>query len=204
MVKFLVHGGRASSFSLSQAFAVIPTNLTEDAHFQLVETLLRAGAKGPGVDEELCHVATNPQRSERLIEILVRHGATVLEETLLGAVSQGWVETLQILLSGKVTAATCTAAIPLAMKVHDPLTRFNIMSLLLPPATATGTDNIEVSQAVITILQYTPEDLPLLRLLCEQGKPNINSHDSLAVELAIKVSSAVLCIFRQRIANYQL
>jgi hypothetical protein len=111
----------------------------------------------------------------------------VLEETLLGVVSQGWVQTLQTLLSGKVTPATCTAAIPLAMKIRDPLSRYHSIGLLLGPATASGTDNIEISQAVITLLQNEPEDTQLLRLLCQNGKANINAHEGLAVELATKV-----------------
>ncbi|TVY47022.1 Serine/threonine-protein phosphatase 6 regulatory ankyrin repeat subunit B [Lachnellula occidentalis] len=187
MIRFLAHEGRANSFSLSSAFAAIPPNLNEESHFLVVETLLRAGAKGPGVDDELHQVATKPQRSDRLVDILVRHGATVLEETLLDVVTQGSVETLKTLLSGNIAPATCTAAIPLAMKVHDPLNRYQIITLLLAPATAAGTDNVQVSQAVITLLQNTPEDNYLLRLLCQDGKANINAHEGLAVELATKL-----------------
>ncbi|TVY88566.1 Ankyrin [Lachnellula willkommii] len=187
MIQFLAHEGRATSFSLSNAFAAIPPNLSEESHFQVVETLLRAGAKGPGVDDELHQVAIGPHRSDRLVDILVRHGATVLEETLLGVVTQGSVETLKTLLSGNITPATCTAAIPLAMKLHHPLTRYSIIQLLLGPATAAGTDNIQVSQAVITLLQNTPEDTQLLSLLCQDGKANINAQEGLAIELATKL-----------------
>ncbi|TVY34018.1 Ankyrin [Lachnellula subtilissima] len=187
MTRFLAHEGRASSFSLSNAFAAIPPNLNEESHFLVVETLLRAGAKGPGVDDELHQVATRPQRSERLVDILVRHGATVLEETLLRVVTQGLVETLRTLLSGNIAPATCTAAIPLAMKVHNPFDRYQIIQLLLGPATAAGTDNVQVSQAVITLLQNTPEDNHLLHLLCQDGKANINAQEGLAVELATKL-----------------
>ena len=160
---------------------------------------MQAGAKGPGVDDELHQVATSPEKPDKLVEILVRNGATVLEETLLGVVSQGRVEILQTLLSGKVTPAICTAAIPLAMKIRDPFSRYQALSLLLGPATAAGADNLEVSQAVITLLQNEPEDIHLLRLLCQIGKANINAHEGLAVELATKVRNIQFQFFFQNV-----
>ena len=44
MVKFLAHEGRASTFSLSNAFAAIPPNLSEESHFSVVETLLQVSS----------------------------------------------------------------------------------------------------------------------------------------------------------------
>jgi ankyrin repeat protein len=187
MLKLLAVEGRPSSFSLSNAFSTMPSQVSEDSRFLIAETLLQAGAKGPGVNEELLHVVSGPQKSNRLAELLVKHGATVLDETLFSVISQGLVGSVQILLSGNVSPATCTAAIPLAMKIADPLGRYHIVQLLLAIAVSDGADNIEVSNALVTLLQNAPEDKPLLHVLCQLGKANINSHEGLAVELATKM-----------------
>lgn len=190
MLKFLAVDGRPSSFSLSNAFSTIPSQASEDARFLIAETLLQAGAKGPGVNEELLHVVSGPHKSNRLAELLVKHGATVLDETLFSVVSQGLVDLVKILLSGNVSPATCTAAIPMAMKISSPPDRYHIVQLLIAITVSDGTDNMEISNALIALLENTPEDIHLLRVLCQLGKANINSHEGLAVELATRVDNA--------------
>jgi len=189
MLKFLAVEGRPSSFSLSNAFSTMPSQASEDSRFLIAETLLQAGAKGPGVNEELLHVVSGPQKSNRLADLLVKHGATVLDETLFSVVSQGLVDSVKILLSGSVSPATCTAAIPLAMKISSPLERYHIIQLLVAIAVSDGADNIEVSNALVTLLQNTPDDIHVLRVLCQNGRANINSHEGLAVELATRLDN---------------
>ncbi|TVY80563.1 Serine/threonine-protein phosphatase 6 regulatory ankyrin repeat subunit B [Lachnellula suecica] len=183
MIQLLAFDGRPSAFSLSNAFSAIPP-LNEEAKFHVAEILLRAGAKGPGVDEELHQAVASHQKSNRLIELLVQYGATILDETLLSVVSQALVDTVRILLSGSVSPSTCTAAIPVAINIPDLPSRYHTLKLLIVHAISGGVENTEISQAVINLLQKSPEDFHLLRLLCEEGKANINAHEGLTVELA--------------------
>lgn len=190
MVKLLALEGDPSKFSLSQAFSSIPPNLTGDGHFLMVQTLLRGGATGPEVDEALHAAVTAHHKSHRLIEVLVQFKANVTEQTLVAAVSLGSTTILDILLTGNVTSSMCSSAIAEAMKLPPNATRFKIVKLLLEPATASGAEVKEISQAVIHILRNCPEDVELLDLLCRQGKANVNLEGGLAVVLATKHSDS--------------
>jgi ankyrin repeat protein len=185
MVNLLALEGRPSKFSLSKVFPLIP-KVNEERHFSIVRSLLNAGAEGPEVDAALCSAVTGQQRSRRLIELFVQKGANVNGQPLLMAVSQGSADILSILLTGNPSVGTCCAAITVAMKQHDKSTRFQLVRLLLPHATAAGAEGTAVAQAVIHIFQNSPEDLELLRLLCSEGKANINFQDGQAVVLATK------------------
>jgi hypothetical protein len=186
MVRILALEGNPSKFSLSHALASMPANLRGDDQFMLIDTLLRAGAQGPEVDAVLVDAVNDRPRSHRLIKLLVHNGAVVTDHTLYGIVSQGAVDILEILLQGKVPSPLCALAIPVAMKINKLRIRYETIKLLLGPATAQGTESPHVSQAVIDILQNCPEDKPLLLLLCRDGKANVNLHDGLAIELAMK------------------
>jgi hypothetical protein len=185
MVNLLALEGRPSKFSLSKVFPLI-SKANEERHFSIVRSFLNAGAKGPEVDAALCSAVTGKQRSRRLVELLVQKGANVNGQPLLMAVSQGNVDILKILLTGSPSVGTCCAAVTVAMKQHDKLTRFQLIRLLLPFATAAGSEGTAVAQAVIDIFQNSPEDLELLRLMCSEGRANINFQDGQAVVLATR------------------
>lgn len=186
MVKLLALEGAPSKFSLTKAFSSIPSNLSKDCHYLMVQTLLRAGTEGPEIETELHAAVVAQHKSNRLIELLVQNGANVSHETLSSAVKQGAVEIIKILLTGNVSAETCISAIDLAMKQHTHKVRYTIIKQLLGPASAVDGEIPWAAQAVIEILQNYPEDMPLLRLLCHEGKANINLHDGLAVVLAAR------------------
>ncbi len=185
MVDLLALEGRPSKFSLSKVFPQIP-KVNEERHFSMVRSLLDAGAEGPEVDAALCSAVTSQQRSKRLIELFVRKGANVNGQPVLMAVSQGNADILRILLTGNPSIETCAAAITVAMKQQDKSTRFRLIRLLLPYATSTGAEDSAVAQAVLDIFQNSPEDLELLRLLCSEGKANINFQDGQAVVFATR------------------
>jgi hypothetical protein len=184
MVRVLATEGRPSKFSLSKAFPLI-SDVNEECHYLMTQTLLDAGAEGPEVDLALRTAVTGKQRSRKLIELLVRSGANVNGQTLLMTVSWGNADILQILLSGNPSVATCSAAIPLAMKLQDKANRFHIIKLLLPHATTSGAEGKEIAEALIGLLQNSPEDAKLVRLLCQEGKANINFCHGQAVTLAV-------------------
>ncbi|KUJ18648.1 putative ankyrin repeat protein [Mollisia scopiformis] len=186
MVKLLALEGDPSKFSLAQAFAAIPPNISGDDHFLVVQTLLRGGAAGPEVDEALHAAVLSHRKAHRLIEVLVQFEANVTEETLLAAISQGSTKILDILLTGNIPASICAKRITTAMKLPMTAARFNIIKRLLGPATISNPEVPEVSQAVIDILKNCPDDMDLLDLLCRQGKANLNFEDGLAVLLATK------------------
>jgi ankyrin repeat protein len=190
MVKLLALEGAPLKFSLAKAFSSIPSKLSKDDHFLLVQTLLRAGAAGPEVEAAFLAAVSAQHKSTRLIEVFVHFGANINEQTLLAAVTQGNVEILKVLLSGNVPAATCSAAIPPAMKIRNLGGRFKTVRQLIGPATASGLEVAEISQAVIDIIQSTPDDLPLLSLLCREGKANVNFSDGLVVSEAVKQADA--------------
>jgi hypothetical protein len=186
MVKLLALEGAPSKFSLAKAFSSIPQNMSPANHFLVVQFLLRAGAEGPEVDAALHVAVTSMRKSNQLIELLVQYGAVISEKTLLSVVLQGSEVILKILLTGEVSAEACASAIASAITVHTHEVRYNIIELLLGPATAAGLESPWLTKAVIHILQNCPEDKILLHLLCVQGKANINLHDGLAVILATK------------------
>ena len=183
MVNILLEGMPSKS-SLSAAFLSIPPNIGGDNYLSLVQTLLRAGVEGPAVDEALVSAVSDEPKSHALIKLLVQNGAAVADQTLYAAVSQGLVDTLEILVTGKVPARNCSLAIPMAMKIRKGHVRYHTIRLLLGPSTASDAGSPEVTQAIIELLQDPPEDKTLLLLLCRDGKANINLHAGQAVELA--------------------
>ena len=188
MVKLLALEGLPSKFSLSKAFLSISPKISGDCRFLLVQTLLRAGTRGPEVDAELHTAVMSQQKSNRLVELLVQNGATISDEILSVTVKQGAVDILKVLLIGHVSIETCSTGIALAMKQHTHKVRYAIIKQLLEPISAAGIECPVVAESVIDLLQNCPEDLPLLRLLCHEGKANINWHDGLAVTLAVNNS----------------
>lgn len=186
MVKLLALEGGPSKFSLSKAFEAIPPRMSKNDHFLLIQTLLRARAEGPEVDAALHSAVTGQHKSIRLIDLFVQSGTKVMDETLLAAVAQGSPEVLKVLLSGNVSPLTCAAAIPVAMKIPHPPKRLSTIWALIGRATTTGSEVPEVSQAVVDVLQNCPEDKPLLKLLCREGKANINFDGGIVVCQAAK------------------
>jgi ankyrin repeat protein len=186
MAKLLALEGSPSKFSLTKAFSSIPPKLSKDSHYMMVHALLQAGAEGPEVDAALYAAVTAQHKSTRLIELLVQHTATVSNDILSSAVKQGAVDIIKILLTGNMSAETCASGIDLAMKQHTHKLRYTIIKQLLGPASNTDLETPWIAQAVIDILQNCPQDIPLLRLLCCEGKANINLYDGLAVVIAAK------------------
>ena len=174
MVKLLALNGQPSAFSLQKAFAAIPASLSKDNYYLMAQTLLRAGAVGPEVSAALHTAVVSQHKSPRLVQLFVEKHTQITDQTLFAAVSHGSVEILAILLSGNVSTAICSAAIPIAIKKHTTATRFRIIQLLLGRAKSSGEEVPEISQALIDILQHSPEDKKLLHLLCHDGKANIN------------------------------
>jgi ankyrin repeat protein len=185
MLKILLDGAPSKS-SLSAVFSSVPTSLGREIHFSLVQTLLGAGAEGPAIDEALVSAVGDEPKSLELIELLVRNGAVVADQTLYAIVPQGLLNILDILLMGKVSARSCSIAIPMAMKLRNPQSRYHTIRLLLGQSTKSDSGSPEVTQAIIELLQHYPEDKSLLLLLCRDGKANINLLEGLAVELATR------------------
>lgn len=183
MAKILLEGGPSKS-SLSAALSSISSGLSGDDQFSLVQTLLQAGVEGPAVDEALVSAVSDETKSHALIELLVRNGAAIADQSLYAIVSQGLVAILEILLLGEVPARSCSLAIPMAMKIQNIHIKYHIIRLLLGPSTVSDSGCPEVTQAIIEVLQNGPEDKALLLLLCRDGKANINLHGGQAVELA--------------------
>ena len=186
MVKLLALNGQPSAYSLQKAFAALPASLSRDNYYLMVQTLLRAGAAGSEVSAALHAAVISQHKSPRLVQLFVEKQTQITEQTLFAAVSQGLVDILAILLSGTVSAAICSAAIPIAIKKHTTAVRYRIIQLLLGPAKSSGEDVPEISQAMIDILQHSPEDKKLLHLLCHEGKANINFKKGFPIVLAIK------------------
>ena len=186
LVKLLALEGAPSKFSVAKAVESIPPRMSRDDHFLLIQTLLRAGAEGPEVDAALLAAVTAKHKSIRLVECFVHFGAAVTDETLMATVTQGSFDILKILLSGNISATTCAAAIPIAMKLHSPEVRYKTIRVLIGPATTTGAEVLELSQAVIDVIHNFPEDINLLSLLCRDGKANINFDNGSAVAHAVK------------------
>jgi ankyrin repeat protein len=185
MVDILTAEGHPSKFSLGKAFPMI-SQKNPESHFLMVQSFLQAGAEGDEVDAALANAISGRHHPKRLIELLVRNGANVNGQALIKAASHGQQDILQILLNGNPSVSACSAAIPVAMKLHNNTVRFKIIKLLLPHAMAGGGEHVAIAQAVIDVLENSPDDLELLRLLCQQGKADMNFRNGEAVILAIQ------------------
>ncbi|RDW87776.1 hypothetical protein BP5796_03470 [Coleophoma crateriformis] len=190
MVKILALDGQPSEVFLSKAFSSIP-KLGINEHFIMVQTLLRAGAKGPEVDNALRMAIAAPEKPKRLIDLLIQYSSHVDDNTLFLSVSQGNADIIQALFSREIRTPACSAALSLAMKLPMSQHRFRIAKLLLDHRVE-GDAGSEVAQAVVHLVHNCPGDIKLLRLLCHEGKANINFDCGLAVVLATRYSDPII------------
>ncbi|KAL2064498.1 hypothetical protein VTL71DRAFT_4992 [Oculimacula yallundae] len=193
MLKILVLEGKPTKFSLAAAFSSIPPTISRDDHFLIVQTLLRGGAQGPEVNEALHSAVTGNHKSPRLVELLVRFGAVLDNETLFICVANGALDILSLLISGDVNPRICAEAITVALKTHTGGIRYRMIKLLLGPAISAGIDVPRIASALIEVLQNCPDDIKLVSLFCKEGKANINFENGIAVMLATKhINPAIL------------
>jgi ankyrin repeat protein len=191
LLKILALEGVPSQFSLRKALTSIPITTNPDIRFSMVQILLQGGVQGPEVDAMLHATVNASQKSTKLIKVLVDHGARITDETLFTAISQGLLDVVKILLNAKLTQ-TFLSAIPLAMELQTPKTRFEIIKALLDTIGPAVIESTPITQAVIDTLYKFPEDIPLLRVLCQDGRANINLLDGRAAVLATNVRSPAI------------
>jgi len=183
MVEILIRTS-PSTFSLCKAFEAIPRGDTENG-LSLAQALLKAGAKGNEVNSKLLAELNSDEGSKDFIDLLVNNGAQVSNEMILTSVSKGNYAILKILLGSQISPSVISEAIPIAMNIQDALSRFRTLKLLLQHPTPGQIGPVEIIQAIVDILKVTPHDVPLLSLLCQDNRADVNSDNGQAVILAI-------------------
>lgn len=151
---------------------------TSTEQFLLRESLLCAGAKGPGVDTLLLNSVEElpPQRDNKLISMLVHYGANVNFDDgkcVKSAVSRGELEILRLLLPGKPSIETASQSMGIAMSVENRSRRTEIIRLLVA-AGACG--EFQFGEVLLAAVQESPVDITMLETLLLQGKADVN-HD---------------------------
>lgn len=96
------------------------------------------------------------------------------------------VSLLEALLKGKPTAQTVARVIPKAMEVADSSLRLQIIVMLLSSGVPRGA--IEVCIALDSATLAKPTDKGLIKILLQQGNPDVNANGGSAVEHAAQNS----------------
>lgn len=185
MLKKLLQG-KPSQRSFAQCFRslrVVPSRLL----LSVIAELLAAGAKGEEIDKVLLRAVFGefPAERERLIELLVSHGADVnLDEgkCFEEAVRMGDVIVVELLLHGTPSPSTLSRAVIPATSTSDRILRFSILDLLL----SAGARGPPIDQELIHLLDEDPVDIVAINLLLEKGKADVNGSNGKPIEQACR------------------
>ncbi|KAH6660473.1 hypothetical protein BKA67DRAFT_510399 [Truncatella angustata] len=177
-----------SNDDMAQAFPSV-RNLPRLERYQMTEAFLGAGLSGPCVHSGLQNAVdeTPPHRDERLIALLLRSNADVnFNEgaSITAAIAQKDLSLLNRLLKSNPTPQISAKAIPRAMEVQDPGKRAQMVSMLLDAGASHGGQ--EVSTALATLLQTSPADKDLLRILLQRGQADVNANAGSALVNAVQ------------------
>lgn len=127
-----------------------------------------------------------PQRDDSLIKQLIASGADInynSGEGLVPLIKQMDLNLIAI-MGPSITPQTAASRIPDAMKVSDPRSRFEMISIFFNSGAIIGAS--EVATATLETLLEKPVDMSLLRLLLETGSADINGCDGAIITRAIE------------------
>ena len=178
VVRTLSRDGRLSAQNASHAVAELPSNVPSATRYQILETLLQAGAHGDAINRAL---ETAVQMGEETtIELLRSSGASVNHEngaTLVDAIKLGRVSSVKLLLRGPVDLSTLRAAFPY-LRSADKITRRRMTKLLLKSNASGEVLDVALRDAVCD--QSEERDPELINILIQGGSdPTFNNAHSL-------------------------
>lgn len=150
--------------------------LSPKDRYQMAQLFLKRSLSGPCLHTAL-HDAINEdagQRDNALIKLLLEHNADINFSHgpgLAAVIKQKDIKLLGSLLQ-KASPQTAAARVMDAMEVSDHRERFEMTSMLINTGAGIGAQ--EIAKALLQTLTERPVDMSLLRLLLQQGGPDIN------------------------------
>lgn len=154
----------------------------------VVQSCVQAGARGPRTDTTLVQAIQHGRRE--LVRLLVQHQASVDQRSgaaVVGAVDSCDPSLLQIVLGGKPSPSSLSAAVLQTAEIHSAEVAYRMIELLL----GAGVRGNCLSQVLVRCLgrgdaikDRESTWLPLVQLLLEKGRADVNFNDGKALVLA--------------------
>ena len=158
--------------------------------YKVVESLLRAGAKGPATDDTLLQAVKYGHN--KLADMLVRHRASIEYANgaaIHHAVKAMRIDLVQSLLNGKPPQNIMAAAMTEALNLDNFGAAYELTCLLVNA----GLRGHSISESLIKVLAmgFSGNEsihLSMIELLLFQGKADVNLHGGQALALAVATS----------------
>ncbi|KAF3907531.1 Ankyrin-2 [Arthrobotrys entomopaga] len=153
------------------------------ARGSIMALFLQHGLRGDLISQALIKEVNKSPRNHSIVEMLLKKGDADLSAgegiALKTAVSSSDVKLVKILLESRPEIDIVSSAVPSAMGVQDPATRFDILEMLL----TSGAEGDEVSMALVKTIKQSPEALGQIDLLLKNGA-DVNFGNGEAVKAA--------------------
>ncbi|KAF3110874.1 hypothetical protein TWF706_000347 [Orbilia oligospora] len=154
--------------AMAAAFLLID-RLSDSARAAIMPVFLRSGLRGNTVSDALIQEINKAPTNYAAVEILVKEGDADLSASggmaLKTAASRGDIRLVRILLEAGPENSLVSSAIPLAMDIPSPSTRFDVLEMLL----TSGAEGDEVSMALVKTIRQHPEAIGQIDLLLNHG-----------------------------------
>ncbi|KAK6361345.1 hypothetical protein TWF730_005079 [Orbilia blumenaviensis] len=154
--------------AMAAAFPLVD-RLSDGARAAMIPLFLRSGLRGDTVSDTLIQEINKTPTNYAAVEILVKEGDADLSANggmaLKTAASRGDIRLVRILLEAEPERSLVSSAIPLAMDVQSPSTRFDILEMLL----TSGAEGDDVSMALVKTIRQHPEAIGQIDLLLNNG-----------------------------------
>ncbi|OAA80234.1 Ankyrin repeat-containing domain protein [Akanthomyces lecanii RCEF 1005] len=178
---------RPSPQTITSVFQLTRKLPLQERH-QMVSLFLEGSLSGDCLHAALQDALAPPQsqRDDNLIKQLVASGADInynSGEGLVPLIKQMDLNLIAI-MGPSISPQTAASRIPDTMKVPDPRSRFEMISIFLSAGAVIGAS--EVATATLETLAEKPVDMSLLRLLLETGSADINGCDGAIITRAIE------------------
>ncbi|KAF3922087.1 Ankyrin-2 [Dactylellina cionopaga] len=135
----------------------------------IISLFLQYGLRGDIISETLIKEVQRIPANHEIVEMLAKRGEADLSANdgiaLKTAVSRGDVKLTKIFIDARPDVEVISAALPSAMDVKSPSTRFDLLEMLL----SAGADGDEVSIALVRTIRQQPEALGQIDLLLNYG-----------------------------------
>lgn len=167
LLRLVLTSGSLSSDNASAAVRALPRNLPANDRFGLLETLIRAGAHGESVEQELILAVRN--NDHRLVTLLRSNGVSIdtnQGDALVAAIQHENVELLGQLLRGPVARFSLQNALPNVRNTSKP-SRLSLTKLLVGAKVEGEAVDVALRDAVCD--NTADHDPALIKVLIQAG-----------------------------------
>ncbi|KAF5590550.1 ankyrin repeat domain-containing protein [Fusarium pseudoanthophilum] len=166
---------RPSNETLTAIFPLVKS-LPPTDRYRMVEMFLRGALTGPALHKALQDaISEDPsQRDDALINLLLKYNADINYDDgagltqIINQMDLGLFTTLM----QNASPQTAAAHVNNVMSIDNHQIRYEMMSMLFNARASVAGQ--QVAEALLANISETPVDMSLLRLILEQGRPDIN------------------------------